>query len=298
MDIRKILNEMKVEAKFSGDSFEFENLGLAVSKVDGKMCTFVENSKYLDTLPKNVNVILTNDLVAQNIEGKNLCIVENPRLIFFLIHNFLESNKDYVCEDSPNEFGENVSIGKFTSIADKNVKIGNNVVIEDFVKIEENTTIMDNSIIRSGVTIGSQGYQYQNQGEDVFLVKHYGSVYIGKNVEVKNNSCIDKAIYPWDKTIISDNVKIDKGCSIAHGVKISKNTKIAAIVAISGRVEIGKNTWIGVGASIRNGINIGSNSRVNMGAVVTKSVKDGEAVSGNFAIDHNEFLNHIKDLSK
>ena len=63
---------------------------------------------------------------------------------------------------------------------------------------------------------------------------------------------------------------------------------------IGGRCNIGENVWIGLGAIIRNGLTIGSNSRVNMGAVVTKSVADGEAVSGNFAIEHSQFIAEMK----
>ena len=31
-----------------------------------------------------------------------------------------------------------------------------------------------------------------------------------------------------------------------------------------------------------------------MGAVVTKSVADGEAVSGNFAVEHSKFIEEMK----
>ena len=40
-------------------------------------------------------------------------------------------------------------------------------------------------------------------------VKHLGGVKIGKNVEIQHNTCVDKAVYPWDDTIIGNNSKID-----------------------------------------------------------------------------------------
>lgn len=36
---------------------------------------------------------------------------------------------------------------------------------------------------------------------------------------------------------------------------------------------------------------------LNMGSVVTKSIKNGESVSGNFAIEHSKFIENIKNLS-
>ena len=45
-------------------------------------------------------------------------------------------------------------------------------------------------------------------------------------------------------------------------------------------------TWLG--------LNIGKSARINMGAVVTKPVMDGQSVSGNFAVEHHEFLKFMK----
>ena len=69
---------------------------------------------------------------------------------------------------------------------------------------------------------------------------------------------------------------------------------IVANSSIGGRVSIGENSWIGLSASVRNGISVGNNARVNMGAVVTRNVSEGKSVSGNFAIDHESFIEKIK----
>lgn len=89
-------------------------------------------------------------------------------------------------------------------------------------------------------------------------------------------------------------VVVDNLVHIAHAVKIGRGSMIVAQSGIGGRVEIGDNAWIGFGATIRNGITIGAGSRVNMGAVVTKSVPDGTAVSGNFAMPHDKFIDFVR----
>ena len=96
--------------------------------------------------------------------------------------------------------------------------------------------------------------------------------------------------------MIEDFCKIDNSVHVAHAVKVGKCTMIVANSGIGGRVTIGNNAWIGFGCTIRNGITIGNNSRVNMGAVVTKDVLDGQAVSGNFAVDHSIFINLMKSV--
>ena len=167
-------------------------------------------------------------------------------------------------------------------------------MIEEFVSIKENTIIGDDCVIRTGTKIGGPGFEIKNDGIKTITVEHIGGVIIGNNVEIQQNSNVDKAIYPWDDTVISDHVRINSMVQIAHGDKIGKFTEIVAGASIQGRVQIGENVWIGPNSVIRNGISIGNNARVNMGAVVTLSVSEGAAVSGNFARDHGTLIEEMK----
>ncbi|MBQ0005291.1 MAG: hypothetical protein KBS68_05480 [Clostridiales bacterium] len=179
-------------------------------------------------------------------------------------------------------------------MAENNVIIGENVVIEEFVSIKENTVIGDNSVIRSGSVIGGTGFEIKNSDGGLWTVTHIGGVIIGRNVEIQQCTTIDKAIYPWDNTILGDYDKINSQVQIAHGVKIDTNTEVVANAGIQGRVRIGKNVWIGPNSAIRNGISIGDNARVNVGAVVTLDVADGLAVSGNFARPHAAMIEEMR----
>ena len=190
--------------------------------------------------------------------------------------------------------GTNCNISSQAVIADKNVIIGNNVTIEEFAVIRENTVINDNSIIRAGCKIAGEGFEFKNTSEEVFHVSHIGGVIIGESVEIQYNTCIDKAIYPWDNTVIGDHVKIDNLVHIGHAVKVDSRTMIVANSGIGGRVSIGEDVWIGFGATIRNGIHIGDRARTNMGSVVTRNVGTEEAVTGNFAIPHKDFIANLK----
>ena len=163
------------------------------------------------------------------------------------------------------------------------------------MSVKENTVIGDDCVIRTGTKIGGPGFEIKNDGTKTITVTHIGGVVIGNNVEIQQNSNVDKAIYPWDDTIIEDHVRINTLVQIAHGDKIGRFTEIVAHASIQGRVRIGENVWIGPGSVIRNGISIGDNARVNMGAVVTLSVPAGEAVSGNFAINHKLLLEEVKN---
>ena len=127
-------------------------------------------------------------------------------------------------------------------------------------------------------------------------VKHLGGVIINNNVEIQYNTCIDKAVYPWDNTIIGDYCKIDNLVYIGHGVKVNSGCMIAANTTIGGRTNIEKNSWIGLNSTISNGLVIGERAKINIGSVVTKNIEKDNSVSGNFAIDHSKFIKFIKSI--
>ncbi len=302
MEISKILRRIGIDCSCNKTGLEFDSLGLAGYNKGNRVCTFIENEKYIKELTPNISVVLTKQSIAENMEKRGtdfgICIVENPRITYFLMHNYLSEAEAYAGARYESHIGKNCKISENAVVSPNNVNIGDNVLIEDFVVIKENTTIGDNSIIRAGCKIGGEGFEFKADGSAVFGVKHVGGVVIGRNVEIQYNSCIDKAIYPWDDTIIDDFTKVDNLVHIGHAVKIGKRSMVVANSGIGGRVTIGDDAWIGFGATIRNGIAIGNKARVNMGAVVTKDMKDFESVSGNFAIPHEVFIKELKEQTR
>ena len=297
MYISKILKEMGIPHICKNEQ-RVSSLGL-VEYNDGKdVCTFVDNEYYLEKLSDNIQMVLIGedllDTLKQYRKSYGICVVENPRLTYFRIHNYLVNDISYRRTDFKTRIGTNCNISSQAVIADKNVIIGNNLTIEEFAVIRENTVINDNSIIRAGCKIAGEGFEFKNTSEEVFHVSHIGGVIIGESVEIQYNTCIDKAIYPWDNTVIGDHVKIDNLVHIGHAVKVDSRTMIVANSGIGGRVSIGEDVWIGFGATIRNGIHIGDRARTNMGSVVTRNVGTEEAVTGNFAIPHKDFIANLK----
>lgn len=283
------------------DEKDFDSLGLAGYNDGKNVCTFLAAARYAAGLSDGISMILTSQKVYNELMGSGslggsygICIVDNPRLTYFLVHNALCDSEEYVRPRFESKIAESAKISPLAYIAPYNVVVGENTIIEEFVAIKENTEIGDDCVIRMGTKIGGPGFEIKNDGTKTITVAHIGGVKIGNNVEIQQNSNVDKAIYPWDDTIIEDHVRINTLVQIAHGDKIGRYTEIVAHASIQGRVQIGENVWIGPGCVIRNGISIGDNARVNMGAVVTLSVPAGTAVSGNFAREHALLINEMK----
>lgn len=276
---------------------EFTSLGLAVAECDEKILTFIESEKYIKSLSDKIRALITTKELGEKLKDRyGIIVSNNPRADYFKLHNILSAKEGYKRKSFNTTIGEGCNISKLSSISENNVVIGNNVIIEDFVVIRENTIIGDNSIIRAGVILGGEGFEYKRVDGVIMNVNHCGGVVIGNNVEVQYNSCIDKALYTWDNTVIGDYSKLDNLVHIEHGVKIGNRCLIASRSTFGGRTVIGDDSWVGLGATISNGLILGKNVSVSLGAVVTKNLKDNDKVSGNFAIDHEKFIDFIKSI--
>lgn len=276
---------------------EFDYLDFSNSKLNSKVFTFIEDEKYIKNISSSITCIICKSEDIKLFSDKyGIVLFPNPRLGFYLIHNFLSLNSRlYTKKEFKTQIGKKCKISNKAIIGESNIIIGNNVVIEENVLIKNSVKIGNNCIIRSGSIIGGEGFQF-NKGKKQFFIEHCGGIVIGDDVEIQYNTCVDRALFPWDNTKIGNKTKLDNLIYVAHSVKIGSDCLIAANSSIGGSTEIGNNCWIGIGATISNGLVIGNNCRVNIGAVATKNISNNGNVSGNFAIKHLKFINFIKKI--
>lgn len=277
---------------------EFNWLGLTAEDYEGKkVLTFLNDEKYYKEIENNKSItcIVTTNEISKIIEKNKYGIIisENPRKDFFELHNKLVK-EDFYFTKRDNQISEKAYISEKANIGSYNIIIEDDVIIEADVTIYENVTIKKGAIIRSGSRIGGNGFEFSRFGDEVLSISFAGDVLIEENVEVQNNTCVDRGVF--DRTYLGKNVKVDNLVHIAHDVKIGENTLVVACTLIGGRTKIGKNSYLGPNCTVKNGLILGENSKVSMGAVVTKNVKDNEVVTGNFAIPHEQFIKNLKKI--
>lgn len=280
---------------------DFNQLGMLTSNFEKNgVLAFISSEKFLPYLVENLNVsciIVTDEIYNLNkglLEKYGIIVNKDPKLLYYNIHNFL-AKKSFYWENFDNDINETSIISKSAIISKKNVKIGSNCIIEDNVIISEGVIIEDNVIVRSGSIIGSNGFQFLNTKNEVVPVTSAGQVLIKSNVEIQHNCCVDKGVLGGITTINKD-VKIDNFVHIAHDVIIGERTFVTAGVKFGGRTIVGKDCWIGINSTISNGLVIGDNVKISLGSVVTRNVQSNKVVTGNFAIDHNKFIEFIKSI--
>jgi len=263
--------------------------------------TFIENEMYVHFIEKNPEitcVLCTESLVEKLPETvSGICISRSPRLDFFLLHNRLCKINEYRRPSFKTKIGNNCSISPLAFINTENVHIGDNVKIEEFVSIKANTRIGKNVTIRSGSIIGGDGFELKSSPDEVHFIEHIGGVEINDFAEIFSNTCVCKAIFPWDNTVIGEYSKIDNLVHIGHSCQIGKRNLIIAGAVFCGKATTGDDVYIGPNATIAK-IHMADKSKASLGSVVVNNVDPATTMSGNFAVEHLTLLRHTSKLAR
>ncbi len=274
-------------------TLKFNNLGLVDCDIPNTL-TFIDEMKYLDKLIANQNItgVLIHKSQSINITREDIVILvsEDPRYDFYNLMNKIAESK---YTRTPSIISPSANIHPRAFISEVNVKIGNNVVVEPNATILADVEIGNDSIIRSGAVIGSEGFEHKRTSKGILSVFHDGKVIIGKNVEVGANACIDKG-FSSRYTIVGDYTKIDNLVHIAHGVQTGKRCFIIASSMVAGSVTLKDDVWVGPNANIAPQVTVENNGFISLGSVVTRNVSEHQHVTGNFALPHAQFLEILK----
>lgn len=296
-----LLSEV-IETTFIKQDGNFKNLGQCIVE-QPELLTFIDDMKFLESLLENksISCIITNEQIYcelkknSNIFFKKIGIVvtENPRYEFFKLHNRLKLSTLTIRD---NEISRKSNISKNAIIQGNNIKIEDDVIIEDFAIIKDNVHIKKGAIIRNYCVVGGEGFEFKKEKDKILRVKHFGGVIIGENVEIKEYVTVHKAVFNWDNTIIGKNTQIDAHSHIAHGVKLGKMVLIGSHSNLAGNINVEDYSYIGPGSTLSNRITVNYGTKISLGSVVTKDTAPNSHISGNFAIDHNKFIEHIKEI--
>ena len=188
--------------------------------------------------------------------------------------------------------GENIIIEPFVRIGN-NVEIGNNTIIKSGTIINDNVKIGNDCYIRENSVIGGEGFGIETDADGkTYRIPHIGGVEIGNNVEVGALTTVCSGTI--EKTIVKDYVKIDDHVHVAHNVVLEEGVLIVAGTVIGGSTKIGKNSRTAPNTAIKNGLKIGSNVVMGMSARVNENLPDNIIVTNEKA----DTLENIKKYSK
>lgn len=274
--------------------------------------TFADTAKILKHLGSSGAGAVIVPRGAASPGATNLVYSDTPRLTFArALHWFFPPERPAAgispraCIGANFKPGSAVSIGALVSIGDDvvigsrsrlhpGVVIGDGVVIGEDTEIYPNAVILDGcrigsrTIIHSGTVIGSDGYGFVPDGEKHFKIPQTGIVQIDDDVEIGACNTIDRATF--GRTWIRSGVKTDNHVQIGHNVTIGENCLIVAQVGIAGSADIGRHVTLAGQAGVGGHLRIGDNAVIGPQAGVTRSVSEGQVVSGTPEMPHRLWL--------
>jgi UDP-3-O-[3-hydroxymyristoyl] glucosamine N-acyltransferase len=282
----------KYDLKIIGASDQLINSIGSINKQGRDFILWVKNQDNLKKI-KCGYVIVSSELILPEANDDITYIVtsQKPRLIFakiindFFQHELKEDLNNHVETHKLNSeitIGDNVFIGK-------DVIIGNGTIIHPNVVIYPKTIIGKNCVIRTHVSLGTEGLGLELDADTNSFIKfpQLGGVILGDDVEIGPTSTVRRSAL--DDTIIKKGTKIGSLVNIGHNCVIGSNCILTCQIVTSGSSVIGDNVFMGVNSIVKNGVNIGSHVTIGQGAVVTKNVPDGTTYVGNPAEDINDY---------
>jgi UDP-3-O-[3-hydroxymyristoyl] glucosamine N-acyltransferase len=237
-------------------------------------------------------VVTTPELAATVPAEIGLAISARPEDDFYAIHRALHAMGGFYWHDFPNEIDPTANVHERAHIAPRNVRVAARVTIEPHATVLERVSIGEDSIVRAGAVLGSEGFEFKgpamrqgrasrgmrDYGTRNERVPHAGSVEIGARVEIQASCAVDRSLFGHPTTIGADT-KIDNLVHVAHSVRIGKNCLITAGTIIAGSVTIGDDVWVGPGSVISSGVHIGDGAAVVIGSTITRDVPAGARVA-------------------
>ena len=154
----------------------------------------------------------------------------------------------------------------------------------------------DRVILQSGSVIGGDGFGYITQNGKHSKVLQTGNVVLQDDVEIGNNTCIDRATV--DSTIVGKGTKIDNLVHLGHNDVLGENCLVVAHVGISGSVTVGNNVTFAGQVGTVGHITIGNNCVFGGRTGITNNVPDNSVMGGFPAMPMKEWLRQEANMRK
>jgi UDP-3-O-[3-hydroxymyristoyl] glucosamine N-acyltransferase len=276
---------------------EILTLGFVTHDAPGRL-VFVEDAAWLPRLaehPGVAAVLAPPALAAAVPAGLGLTLAESPRRAFYLVHNHLVEATQFYARHLGRALAASARVHPTAVLPDQELVIGERVVIQPHAVVFPGTVIGDDSVIGPGAVLGSDGFQIESSLAPPLTVRHGGGVRLGARVEIDANTVVDRALF-GGYTEFGDDTKVDNLVHVAHGARIGRRCRIVAHAMIAGSAILGDDVWIGPCAAVSDSVRVGDGAYVSLGAVVTRDVPPGARVTGNFAVDHGRFLEHLRTI--
>jgi UDP-3-O-[3-hydroxymyristoyl] glucosamine N-acyltransferase len=276
---------------------EFQVTGKLSTPLDALLVP-VTGARYVaqaNANPRVAAVVTTAELAAGFDARLAVGVAPAPSEVHSEIHARCVREHENALQARATQIDPTAAIDPTASIATYGVVIGPQVRVGPRAVVLPSVTLEEGCVLHPGVVIGMPGFEVNKVDGRQTIIPQLGGVRVCRFAQLLPNVCVARALFGGE-TIIGEEAMIDSHSYVAHDCRIGRAVQICANVSVMGRVVLGDGVYIGPGAVIRNGLRVGDGATVSMGAVVTQDVPARVTVTGNFAIDHERFLDHVRAI--
>jgi UDP-3-O-[3-hydroxymyristoyl] glucosamine N-acyltransferase len=286
------IGELRVER--DGD---FLSIGRTLEKKPRKLVVLVDESGLSSlTVDSEISSVITTANLADNVPPRlGLAVSAEPQKTLFKIHNSLVRGGQFYEGMFKNEIDHGARIHPTAYIAAESVKIGKGCEIGPKASVLENSTLESDVVVGAGSVIGSMAPLTYVEGDRTVDVISAGGVILHGNVGIHANCCVNRAVL-GGYTKVGEYTKTDNFVQIGENSKIGKRCRITACASVGANVVIGDDVWLGPNSVISDDLSIGDRAFITIGSVVVEDVAPDRKVTGNFAIDHNRFIELVRKI--
>jgi UDP-3-O-[3-hydroxymyristoyl] glucosamine N-acyltransferase len=257
---------------------------------------YCDTIQYVKRAILNLNIsciIVTPELTDAADDVPGIVSSDQPRSTFYRLHNVIGAKRMPTVLSSYG-VGMDCRIHPSASISKKS-RIGDRVTVAEHVVIKDEVEIGDDCFIDANAVIGVEGLLYYIDGDRVNAIRHAGGVRIGKSVKILSNAVIVRSVHENMLTTVGDRSIIGVATNIGHEAIIGNDCIISSNCVIARRTKLEERVILGPSVTIREHVHVGKNAHIRLGSTVIEDVKDGESISGDFAVHH---LTNLKAYHK
>jgi UDP-3-O-[3-hydroxymyristoyl] glucosamine N-acyltransferase len=275
---------------------DFNGIGSLSTTSIPNMLSWLFDEKYLNEVESNLNItgLITTEAIAEKIQRSDICLIihSDPFAIANLLIDY-QTHKLY--KKTPNDIHPTAQIHAKAYIADYNVVIGAHTIVEAQASVLPDSIIGQRCVIRTGAIISSDNFnKFRTLSGTVVGPFSDRKVIIGDDVEVGNNTCIDKGDSETD-TIIGDRTKLHNQIQICHGTQIGNDCLFWGGVFVCGFASIADQVQIQPRATISNYVRIGKSAYIGINSLVTHDLEEGKSFLGTRALGDRAMLDKLKE---
>jgi UDP-3-O-[3-hydroxymyristoyl] glucosamine N-acyltransferase len=248
-----------------------------------RMLTFVAHEGLIPQFRETrIGACVVNESLAPALGEESLLVTDgDPIEAFYSL--FIETARGGMWEKLEGRRGQRTTVAE-SAVVHEHVQLGDDCLVMDNAVVMPNVRLGDRVTVKPNATVGSDGFEVREVAGRRQMVPHCGGVWIGDDVQVGAQTCVDRGMF-GGFTVIDDETRTDNLVHVGHSARLGPRGVVAASAEI-GTVTAGEGFWLGPRSAVLQNADIGHHAYIGIGSVVVRPIPPHALAYGSPARQH------------